>query len=90
MGNSQTNKTLIAWIDSKVNSPENKIYQKELESHKQIGLECFTSVEEGIKLLKKKKFQNTIIITSGSIFPQFYKEFSKCTEQICLIPKIII
>ena len=90
MGNSQTNKTLIAWIDPKVNSPENKKYQNELESHKQIELECFTSVEEGIKLLKRKKFQNTIIITSGRIFPKFYEEFSKCTDQICLIPKIII
>ena len=89
MGNSQ-NKTLIIWIDQNVNNNENKTLQKELESHKGIELESFDSEEKGIKLLKKTKFKNTIIITSGYLYPKFYEQFQKITEEIMIIPKIII
>ena len=89
MGSSQ-NKTKIIWISGSIDSEENKIYRDELKNHKEIDLECFKSIEPAIKTFKKIKFQNTIIITGGGIYPDFYKEFKKNQENILFIPKIII
>ena len=87
MGSSQ-NKTKIIWISGSIDSEENKIYRDELKNHKEIDLECFKSIEPAIKTFKKIKFQNTIIITGGGIYPDFYKEFKKKQENIFLIMKI--
>ena len=89
MGNSQ-NKTLIVWMDPNINSNENRTTQNEIKRHKGIELESFNSVEKGINILKKEKFKNTIIITSGSFYPSFYNEFQKIIKEIIIIPKIII
>ena len=90
MGSSQ-NKTKIIWISQSIESKENKIYREELKRHKEINLECFNSLEPAFKIIKKIKFQNTIIITGKGIFPDFYKEFKKNYEEnILFIPKIII
>ena len=90
MGTTQ-NKTKIIWISQSIDSKENKIYREELKKHKEIDLECFKSLEPAFKIIKKIKFQNTIIITGKGIFPDFYKEFKKNYEEnILFIPKIII
>ena len=87
MGNYQY---LIVWMDQNINNNENKLFQKELKQHEEIKLETFDSVEKGIKFLKKEKFTNTIIITSGYFYPLFYVDFQKIIKEIIIIPKIII
>ena len=89
MGNNQ-NKTLIIWIDKDINNKENEKYQEILEKYDKIKLKCYEQLDKGIELIKETKFQKTIIITSGRIFPDFYKEFKANLKEINIIPHIII
>ena len=89
MGNSP-NKTLIIWIDKYINNEENKSYQKELNKIDDIQLECFVDVDKGIDYVKTIKFRKTIIITSGRLYPEFYKAFKDNLLEINIIPNIII
>ena len=81
---------LIIWIDKKVNNNENKDYQKELKKFDDFGFECFDNLEEGIKYIKEIKFKKTLIITSGSIYPELFKKFHDIINEITIIPKIFI
>ena len=89
MGNSQ-DKALIIWIDTKVNSDENKKTQNEFKKYDSLKLECFDNVEKGIEFIKKIKFQKTIIILSGRLYPDFHVLFKQVAENLLIIPKIII
>ena len=89
MGNSQ-DKALIIWIDTKVNSDENKKTQNEFKKYDSLKLECFDNVEKGIEFIKKIKFQKTIIILSGRLYPDFHVLFKQVAENLLFIPKIII
>ena len=89
MGNS-TNDTFIVWIDKNVNSKKNKEYQKTIESYENITFKCFEEVEKGIEYIKQIKFQKTIIITSGRLYPEFYHSLKACEYELYIIPKIII
>ena len=89
MGNSQ-DKALIIWIDTKVNSDENKKIQNEFKKYDSLKLECFDNVEKGIEFIKKIKFQKTIIILSGRLYPDFHVLFKQVAENLLIIPKIII
>ena len=89
MGNT-TNDTYIIWIDKNVNNERNKVYQKTFESYKNIIFKCFEEVAKGIDCIKKIKFQKTIIITSGRLFPEFYHSFKACEHELYIVPNIII
>ena len=89
MGNNQ-NKTLIIWLDKYINNEENKSYQKELNKIDDIQLECFIDVNKGIDYIKTIKFRKTIIITSGRLYPEFYKALKDNLLEINIIPNIII
>ena len=89
MGNT-TNDTYIIWIDKNVNNEDNKIYQKTFESYKNIIFKCYEEVSKGIECIKKIKFQKTIIITSGRLYPEFYHSFKTCEHELYIIPNIII
>jgi len=84
------NKTLIVWIDQNINSAQNQAIKDQFETQKGLKLETFNSVEKGINLLKKEKFKNPIIITSGPLYPDFYNKFKDVIKEIIIIPKIII
>ena len=89
MGNS-ANDTYIIWIDKNVNRDKNKEYQKTIESYNNIEFKCFEEVEKGIEYIKQIKFQKTIIITSGRLYPKFYYSLKSCEHELYIIPKIII
>ena len=89
MGNSP-NKTLIIWFDKYINNEENKSYQKEINKIDDIQLECFVDVNKGIDYIKTIKFRKTIIITSGRLYPEFYKALKDNLLEINIIPNIII
>ena len=80
----------IIWIDKKINNPENKDYQKQFRKLDDFEFKFYDNVKEGIKTIKEIKFKKTIIITSGSIYPDFYKEFKDIVNEITIIPKIYI
>ena len=54
------------------------------------NIKTFTDVDSGINYLKTFKFNDIIIIISGSLFMKFVNKFKKNIKQICVIPKIII
>ena len=47
-------------------------------------------MKSGIKKLKQIKFKNTFVISSGSLYKEFIKEFKKEENLINTIPKILI
>ena len=90
MGNSNS-KTLIIWIDEEINKNENKKkYQKKLDTFKDIEFECFDEIYKGIEFIKKIKFKKTIIITSGTLFPEIDKQLKNCSNELYFVPNIII
>ena len=92
MGNLHTNSssTLIMWFDRNVDSSENRAYREELDRHREIELKCYNSTNNLTALFKDIKFQNTIIITSGSLYKDIYEGIKKQESEINFIPKIII
>ena len=80
----------IIWIDKNVNNEKNKKYRKQIRSYEKIDLECFEEIPKGMDYIKEIKFQKTIIITSGRIFPEFYYSLKQCEHDLYIIPKIII
>ena len=90
MGNNQENRTRIIWFDANIKSNENQGYIKELKGNNDIKFESFDSIEKGIKSLQDIKFQNTIIITSGSLCPELCERLRELVDKIFFIPKVII
>ena len=83
-------KIILVWIDKKVNNNENKGYQNQLLSINKIDLKCFENVNKAINFLKQIEFKRTIIITSGNIYPEFYKKFKDNINILKIAPRIII
>ena len=82
------NKVKLIWIDPKIKNNENIQYQKDLEKFTE--LKCYENIKEGIDFLKENTFEKIVIIISGRISTQFYKEFKNNINEIIIIPKIII
>ena len=88
--NTSLTSIILVWIDKKVNNIENKGYQSEFKSLAYINLNCFEDVNDGIIFLKTIEFKRTIIITSGSIFSEFIKNFKENINYLRIAPRIII
>ena len=67
------NNLYVVWIDGKVKNVENAYYQKIINQINNVKLFPFTEVKEGIDYLKTIRFCKTIIIVSGSKYPEFIK-----------------
>ena len=89
MGSSQ-DRTLIIWIDKNVNNKSSKELQNEIRKYDALKLECFDNLESGIKCIQKIKFQKTLIILSGRLYPEFHASYKQIAENLLIIPKIII
>ena len=88
--NNGKEKIILVWIDKKVNNNENKGYQNQLLSINKVDLKCFENVSKAINFLKQIEFKRTIIITSGNIYPEFYKKFKDNINNLKIAPRIII
>ena len=80
----------LVWIDKNINNKENTQYQKIFKKFEFLKLSCFDRVSKGMDYLKSLKFRQTIIITSGSLFPEFIQLFKNNINQLLICPKIII
>ena len=80
----------IIWLDQNCFGDETMGYISELRFLGYYNINCFKTINESIEYLKKIKFQDTIIIVSGSLYIPFIKEFKAHLNEICVIPKIII
>ena len=50
----------------------------------------YDNIDSAIREIKKLKFEDIIIIVSGSFFLDFIEEFNDNINDICIIPKIIV
>ena len=81
---------IVVWIDKNVDNYENNDYQKKLLNIPTVNLICFQSVDKGINYLKTIEYERTIIITSGSIYSEFYEKFKDNINYFQIAPRIII
>ena len=82
--------SILIWIDKNVENEENKNYIEELSNLNEFIIYTYKDVKSGIKKLKQIKFKNTFVISSGSLYKEFIKEFKKEENLINTIPKILI
>ena len=87
-GNQIINK--LIWIDAKVNNSENKGYQNLLKKKYNLMIGVFEDAKLGIKALEKIQFESIFVITSGTIYPEFFGYMKRTYEELRVVPFSII
>ena len=72
----------LIWIDAKVNNGENTKYQKHLIEEYKLKIEKYETADEGIEALEKIKFESIFVITSGTIYPEFFSYMKRTYEEL--------
>ena len=81
----------IIWIDQNYNGDEIMGYRSELRSLGYLKINCYKNINESIEyLINNIKFEETIIIVSGTLYFPFINKFKEHLNEINVIPKIII
>ena len=82
----------VVWIDEDLDNDENRKYVEELKSFGSLffNIGLFKNLDEAISHLKGIKFQETKVITSGKLYPEFMKKFIENIIEMYVAPKIII
>jgi len=80
----------LFWIDAKVNNEENQQYRNILKKEYNLNIMAYTSAVDGIMALNKIKFESVFIITSGTIYPEFYSYLKREYKELRLLPFSII
>ena len=89
MGTIQKEKKVF-WADPNINNIENAEYKKDLESYNYLDVKCFNNIQDLINEIKNIEFEETVIIISGSFYPQFINIFKENIKILKIIPQIII
>ena len=82
--------SLVLWIDTNILNQENTAYIKELESNKSLRVHAFKDIDEAITFMKSIKYEETKVIISGRLYPEFVKEFKENINTMRIAPKIIV
>lgn len=80
----------LIWIDAKVNNSENKGYQKILKEKYNLKIETYETADQGIDALENIQFESIFVITSGTIYPEFFGYMKRTYEELRVIPFSII
>jgi len=81
----------VIWIDKSVFNNENQGYKKIMETKYGLFVREYDDAQEGIKAIKETEtYRPIFIITSGSIYPEFYKFFKAAVTYIKNLPVQII
>ena len=81
----------VIWIDKNVFNSENQGYKKIMIEKYNLKVNEYDNVKLGIEAIKKAEVYSPIfIITSGSIYPEFYKFFKDAVTYIKNLPVQII
>ena len=80
----------LIWIDAHINNSENTGYQEKFKETKRFEFLTYEKVDDGIEKLKDIFFEDTYLIVSGSLYPEFISYFKDNLKDIYTIPKIII
>ena len=80
----------IIWIDTNINGTETKIYVKQLKDKGYKNVKLYKNVNDAIYEMKLIKFEETFIIVSGKLYPEFVKCFKENVTFMHIVPKIIV
>ena len=81
----------VIWIDKSVYNNENQGYKKIMEEKYGLDVKTFDNAKLGIEEIKSTETYSPIfIITSGTIYPEFYQFFKKAVTFIKNLPVQII
>ena len=81
----------VIWIDKSVNNNENQGYKKIMEEKYHLKVDVYDDARNGIEAIKRAEIYSPIyIITSGSIYPEFYRFFKSAVTYIKNLPVQII
>ena len=80
----------LIWIDSKVNNFENLQYQNKLKSLFGLQIEAYNNAVNGINALSKIQFESIFVITSGTIYPEFFYYMKTTFKELRVLPFSII
>jgi hypothetical protein len=81
----------VIWIDKSVYNNENQGYKKTMEEKYHLQVDVYDDAKNGIEAIKRAEIYSPIyIITSGSIYPEFYKFFKSAVTYIKNLPVQII
>ena len=81
----------VIWIDKSVYNNENQGYKKIMEEKYGLFVREYDDAQQGIEAIKETEtYQPIFIITSGSIYPEFYKFFKDAVTYIKNLPVQII
>ena len=80
----------LIWIDAKVNNNENKGYQNILIKKYNLNIQTFEDAKLGINALETIQFESIFVITSGTIYPEFFKYMKRTYEELRVVPFSII
>ena len=80
----------VIWIDEELDSEENKKYAEELNSFGSLIVRLFKNLDKAIEHMKYIEFQETKVIVSGKLYPEFVTKFKENIIDMCVAPKIII
>ena len=80
----------LIWIDAKVNNQENKGYQEILKKKYNLEIQCFEDAHLGIDALEEIQFESIFVITSGTIYPEFFGYMKRTYEELRVVPFSII
>ena len=65
----------LIWIDAHINNSENTGYQEKFKETNRFGFLTYEKVDDGIEKLKDIFFEDTYLIVSGSLYPEFISYF---------------
>ena len=81
----------VIWIDKNVYNEENQRYKKKMQTELRLEVKEYNDAKLGIEAIKKEESYSPIfIITSGSIYPEFYRFFKSAVTYIKNLPVQII
>jgi hypothetical protein len=80
----------LIWIDAKVNNNENKEYQNLLRKKYKLNIQTFEDASLGIKALEQIQFESIFVITSGTIYPEFFSYMKRTYNELRVVPFSII
>ena len=80
----------IIWIDSNIKRSEIKIYTNKLKDKGYRKIKLYKNIDDAIYEMKIIKFEETIIIVSGKLYPALVKCFKENVIYMHIAPKIIV
>jgi hypothetical protein len=80
----------LIWIDAKVNNQENLTYRQTLKNYYNLRIEAYDNAADGIEALENIQFESIFVITSGSIYPEFFDYMKRTFQELRVIPFSII